>query len=63
VALADGATNAVPSLAALRDLVRPPDGMTAIELEDGHDSQIRETIAHFFDTRAPERFWRPLLAG
>ena len=35
VALADGATNAVPALAALRDLVRPPDGMTAIELEDG----------------------------
>jgi hypothetical protein len=25
----------VPALAALRDLVRPPDGMTTIELEDG----------------------------
>ena len=35
VALADGATNKVPALAALRDLVRPPNGMTAIELEDG----------------------------
>ena len=33
--LADGATNKVPALAALRDLVRPPNGMTAIELEDG----------------------------
>jgi transposase-like protein len=35
VALADGATNKVPALAALRDLVRPPNGMMAIELEDG----------------------------
>jgi transposase-like protein len=35
VALADGAANEVLALAALRDLVRPPDGMTAIELEDG----------------------------
>ena len=35
VALADGAANEVPALAALRDLVRPPDGMMMIELEDG----------------------------
>jgi transposase-like protein len=35
VTLADGATNEVPALAALRDLVRPPDGMTTIELDDG----------------------------
>lgn len=33
VTLADGAPNEVPALAALRDLVRPPDGMIAIELE------------------------------
>jgi hypothetical protein len=25
----------VPALAALRDLVRPPNGMTTFELEDG----------------------------
>ena len=35
VALAGGAANEVPALAALRDLVRPPNGMTAVELEDG----------------------------
>lgn len=35
VALADGVANEVPALAALRDLVRPPDGMMAIKLEDG----------------------------
>lgn len=35
VALADGAANEVPALADLRDLVRPPNGMTTIELEDG----------------------------
>ena len=35
VALADGAANEVHALATLRDLVRPPNGMTAIELEDG----------------------------
>jgi transposase-like protein len=35
VALADGATNEVPALAALRDLVQPPAGMIAIELDDG----------------------------
>jgi transposase-like protein len=35
VALADDMANAVPALAALRDLVRPPDGMMAIELDDG----------------------------
>lgn len=35
VALADGAANELPALAALRDLVQPPDGMIAIELEDG----------------------------
>lgn len=35
VALADGAANEVPALAALRDLVGPPDGMMTIELEDG----------------------------
>lgn len=27
--------NEVPALAALRDLVKPPDGMIAIELGDG----------------------------
>jgi hypothetical protein len=35
VALADGAANDLPALAALRDLVQPPDGMMAIELDDG----------------------------
>ena len=35
VALADGMANEVPALAALRDLVKPPDGMIAIELGDG----------------------------
>ena len=35
VALADGAANELPALAALRDLVRPPDGMMAIEVGDG----------------------------
>ena len=35
VALADGAANEPPALVALRDLVRPPDGMIAIELDDG----------------------------
>lgn len=35
VALTKGTANEVPALAALRDLVRPPDGMTAVELEDG----------------------------
>jgi len=35
MAFADGAKNEVPALAALRDPVRPPDGMTAIELYDG----------------------------
>jgi transposase-like protein len=34
-ALAGGATNEVPALTALRDLVQPPEGMTMIELEDG----------------------------
>jgi transposase-like protein len=33
--LAAGAANEVSALAALRDLVRPPDGMTTIELDDG----------------------------
>jgi hypothetical protein len=35
VALADGAANESSALAVLRDLVRPPDGMMAIELDDG----------------------------
>jgi transposase-like protein len=35
VTLADGAADEVPALAALRDLVQPPDGMIAIELDDG----------------------------
>jgi hypothetical protein len=35
VTLADDMANEVPTLAALRDLVRPPDGMMAIELGDG----------------------------
>jgi hypothetical protein len=34
-ALADGETNDMWALAALRDLMRPPDGMTTIELDDG----------------------------
>jgi transposase-like protein len=34
VALADGAANEPPALAVLRDLVRPPDGMTANEMGD-----------------------------
>ncbi|MGY8685443.1 hypothetical protein Q2941_48150 [Bradyrhizobium sp. UFLA05-153] len=33
VILADGAVNRVPALSTLRDLVRPPDGMTAIIME------------------------------
>src|SRR5450631_1258062 len=35
VALSEGAANEPSALAVLRDLVRPPDGMTAIELDDG----------------------------
>ncbi|MDW6022168.1 transposase [Mesorhizobium sp. BAC0120] len=35
VELADGGENGPPALATLRDLVRPPDGMVAIELDDG----------------------------
>ena len=35
VALADGVANEPSALASLRDLVRPPDGMIAIELDDG----------------------------
>jgi transposase-like protein len=35
VALADGAANEPAALTALRDLVKPPDGMTAIALDDG----------------------------
>jgi len=35
VALADGVAKEVPALTTLRDLVKPPNGMTAIELEDG----------------------------
>jgi transposase-like protein len=35
VALADGAANELPALAVLRDLVRPPDGMMAIEVGEG----------------------------
>ncbi|MFD9896938.1 IS66-like element accessory protein TnpA [Mesorhizobium sp. NPDC059025] len=35
VVFADGADNKLPTLAALRDLVRPPDGMVALELDDG----------------------------
>ncbi|WP_271599993.1 MULTISPECIES: transposase [unclassified Bradyrhizobium] len=35
VTLADAAENEVPALAALHDLVKPPDDMMAIELEDG----------------------------
>jgi hypothetical protein len=35
VALSDGAVNEVPTLAALRDLMRPPDGMMAVEVGDG----------------------------
>ncbi|MGY3493927.1 transposase [Bradyrhizobium sp. USDA 4502] len=35
VTLADGAANEVPALAALHDLVQPPDGTIAIELADG----------------------------
>jgi hypothetical protein len=33
VILADGAVNQVPALSTLRDLVRPPDRMTAIMME------------------------------
>jgi hypothetical protein len=29
----DGAVNQVPALSTLRDLARPPDGMTAIMME------------------------------
>jgi transposase-like protein len=35
LALANGAANEVSALAVLRDLVQPPDGMTAIEMGDG----------------------------
>ena len=35
VELAEGAEGGPPALAALRDLVRPPDGMVAIDLDDG----------------------------
>jgi transposase-like protein len=35
VAFTDGTAKDVPALAALRDLVQPPDGMVAIDLDDG----------------------------
>ena len=35
VAFSDGATNEPSAFAVLRDLMRPPDGMMAIELDDG----------------------------
>ena len=35
LALADGAANELPALAVLRNLVRPPDAMMAIEVGDG----------------------------
>jgi len=35
VTLTDSAANEVPALTALRDLVKPPDGMLEIKLEDG----------------------------
>jgi len=35
VAFTDGTAKDVPALAALRDLVQPPDGMMAIHLDDG----------------------------
>jgi hypothetical protein len=35
LALADGMAEELPALAALRGLVKPPDGMVAIELGDG----------------------------
>jgi transposase-like protein len=35
VSLADGAANESSALVALRDLVRPPDGMMTVELDDG----------------------------
>ncbi|TPI29750.1 hypothetical protein FJW07_30020 [Mesorhizobium sp. B3-1-9] len=35
VEIAGGAESEPPALAALRDLVRPPVGMVAIELDDG----------------------------
>ncbi len=35
VEFAEGAANEPPALAALRNLVRPPDGMMAMELDDG----------------------------
>jgi hypothetical protein len=35
VNIADGAESEPPALTALRDLVRPPDGMVAIEMDDG----------------------------
>ena len=35
VSLADGAANEPSALAALRNLVRPPDGMMTVELDDG----------------------------
>lgn len=34
-ALADGAANEAPAFTTLCDLVRPPEGTTAIELKDG----------------------------
>jgi hypothetical protein len=33
--LFDGAANEPPALAVLRNLIRPPDGMMTIELDDG----------------------------
>nr|WP_164762577.1 hypothetical protein [Mesorhizobium sp. M7A.F.Ca.MR.245.00.0.0] len=46
VALADGAANELPALAALRDLVQPPDGMVAMELDmDGACSRAGATTA------------------
>jgi hypothetical protein len=33
--LVDGAGNELPALATLGDLARPPDGLMAIEVDDG----------------------------
>lgn len=35
IGLADGTADELPPLAALRGFVQPPDGMVAIQLDDG----------------------------
>jgi len=56
VALADDAVNELPALAALRDLVRAPDGMMAIEVSDGQRVFVPEASCGEAAARQVEDF-------